>query len=49
MLARIHEDQGKKAEAVENFRKFLDLWKGADPGRTEVAEAKTRLAALERN
>ena len=49
MLARIHEEQGKKAEAVENFRKFLDLWKGADPGRTEVADAKTRLAALGRN
>jgi tetratricopeptide (TPR) repeat protein len=49
MLGRIHEERGEKAPAIEHYKKFLDLWKGADPGRTEVAEAKTRLAALERN
>jgi serine/threonine protein kinase/cytochrome c-type biogenesis protein CcmH/NrfG len=47
MLGKIAERQGDKARAVTNFRKFLDLWKDADPGLPEVPEAKARLAALE--
>lgn len=37
-----------KAMAIENYRKFLSLWKGADPiFGAEVEDAKKRLAALE--
>jgi tetratricopeptide (TPR) repeat protein len=45
-LGQIDEKIGDKAKARENYRKFLDLWKDADPGRPEVEDAKKRLAAL---
>jgi hypothetical protein len=37
---------GAKSKAVENYNKFLDLWKDADPGIAEVEDAKKRLAGL---
>ncbi len=46
MLGKIAEQQGDKARAVTNYRKFLDLWKDADPGLPEVPDAKARLTAL---
>ncbi len=46
MLGKIHEQQGNKAKAIEHYEKFLDLWKDADPGIAEVADAKKRLASL---
>jgi serine/threonine protein kinase/tetratricopeptide (TPR) repeat protein len=45
-LGKIAEKEGKKDEAAENYRKFLDLWKDADPGLPEVEDAKKSLAAL---
>jgi len=30
-LGKVLEQQGKKTEAREKYRKFLDLWKNADP------------------
>ncbi len=45
-LGKISEQQGKKAEAAEYYRKFLDFWKNADPGRPEVTDARKRLAAI---
>ena len=42
-LGKIAEKEGKKPEAAESYRKFLDLWKDADPGLSEVVDAKKRL------
>jgi len=36
-----------KAKAIGHYEKFLDLWKDADPGITEVEGAKKKLAGLE--
>ena len=37
-----------RAMAIENYRKFLSLWKDADPVfGAEIKDAKQRLAALE--
>ena len=47
MLGKIVELQGDKPRAVTNYRKFLDLWKDADPGLPEPAEARKRLEALQ--
>jgi tetratricopeptide (TPR) repeat protein len=46
MLGRIFEQKGYKGKAIENYEKFLELWKDADPGIPEVEEAKKRLAGL---
>jgi serine/threonine protein kinase/Flp pilus assembly protein TadD len=46
MLGMIDEQLGDKVKARENYQKFLDLWKDADPGQLEIADAKKRLASL---
>jgi len=48
MLGKIHEQQDNKPKAIENYEKFLDLWKDADPGFPEVEDARKRLAGLQK-
>jgi serine/threonine protein kinase/Flp pilus assembly protein TadD len=45
-LGKVFQDQGNTAKAIEHYEKFLSLWKDADPGLTEVEDAKKRLAGL---
>jgi len=48
MLGKIYEELGNTAKALENYEKFLSLWKDADPNIAEVEDAKKRLAGLKR-
>jgi tetratricopeptide (TPR) repeat protein len=46
MLGKIYEQKGQKEKAIENYTKFLDLWKDADPGLRELEDAKKHLSSL---
>jgi len=46
MLGKIYEQQDNRGKASENYEKFLELWKDADPGIPEVEDARKRLAGL---
>ncbi len=48
LLGLAYEKSGWNNKAIENYQEFLDIWKNADPGITEVEDAKQRLAILKK-
>ena len=45
-LARLLEKTGDRPGALKEYERFLDLWKQADPGLPEFAEARRAVARL---
>ena len=46
-LGELYEEKGDKAKALENYSRFVELWKEADPVlQTAVREVKARMAKL---
>jgi serine/threonine protein kinase/tetratricopeptide (TPR) repeat protein len=46
-MGKIYQQQGNGKKAVENYRKFLEIWSHADRGLFELEDAKKQFAALE--
>jgi len=46
-LARLLDQVGDHEAARDEYQRFLELWKDADPGLPELSEARTRFAQLE--
>ena len=47
-LARVYEQNNQPEKAIEQFERFLELWKDADPGIAEVENAREKLAELKK-
>ncbi len=48
LLGLAYEKSGWNQKAIEKYEEFLEIWKAADPGIVEVADAKARLAMLKK-
>jgi tetratricopeptide (TPR) repeat protein len=46
LLGLAYEKSGWNKKAIAQYEEFLDIWKNADPGIPEVADAKERLRKL---
>ncbi|MCH9024815.1 MAG: tetratricopeptide repeat protein [candidate division Zixibacteria bacterium] len=48
-LGQAYEADGQKKKAVESYETFLTIWKNADPGIKDMADARERLAKLKKS
>jgi tetratricopeptide (TPR) repeat protein/predicted Ser/Thr protein kinase len=46
LLGLAYEQSGWNNKAIEQYEEFLDIWKAADPGFSEIEDARERLARL---
>jgi len=46
LLGKIYAKKGDTQLAIQNYEKFLDLWKDADEDLPDLIDAKKRLAKL---
>ncbi len=46
LLGKIYESEGEKNLAIENYEKFLEIWRDADEDLLELIDAKARLPKL---
>lgn len=49
LLAKIYEKQGDKKRTIENYDKFLDMWKDADEDLPDLIDTKKRLSTLKKS
>ncbi len=47
-LAQLYEEKDWPGKAIEQYEKFLDIWKDADEDLPELIDARARLAKLKR-
>jgi serine/threonine protein kinase/Flp pilus assembly protein TadD len=47
MLGKTCQQKGWEGKAIEHYEEFLNLWKDADPGIPEIADAKNQLTILQ--
>ena len=45
-FAQVLEQAGRKAEAVEQYERFLRLWEKSNQARPEIKDARLRVAAI---
>jgi hypothetical protein len=46
LLGKAFEMRGEMRPAIDAYSKFLEIWKDADADEPRIAEARTRIAAL---
>jgi tetratricopeptide (TPR) repeat protein len=47
-LAKVYEEMGRREEAIEQYERFLEIWKDADKDLPEYTDARRRLDRLGR-